>query len=684
MDEIPESQATRRLRILARIALVWALVILGKLFYLQVIVHEQIQETAVKQHNWTVKVSSERGRILDRNNQTLAISVPADSVAINPRRTPDLEMAREILCRILNLDSAKLKERMDLAVKQNRGYLLIKRWITPEESRKIRSLKLDWVEITRESKRRYPKGSLAANVLGTVDFQGNGNSGLELSLNEELQGKTGLNSRLTDALRRGIDSEEILAPQAGTNIGISIDERIQYAADSELQKAIKLHDDRTGSSTGNLTGSIVVMDPHNGEILAMSNFPTTDPNARVVTEAHVRARTNQAVSVPYEPGSVFKMITVASALETTSITPSTLIDCGSGIINLLGRRIHDEHPYDIIPVSKVLAKSSNVGAIKIALEIGQEKFLESIRRFGFGQRTGIELPGESPGLIRDLKHWGRTSIGSVAMGHELSTTTLQMALATSVIANGGLLPKPRLILWRQRPGDELREEPMKPQRRVINPVTTIKMKRMMEGVVLDGTGSRARLMGYSSGGKTGTAQIFDIEQRQYTHEYNASYVGFAPVQNPAIVVVVTINGSSEFGGIVAAPVFQKVATEALRILGTIPDVPPETQLPEYELEDEALDDLSIAELALPPTEEMLRTEQPAGEPPMLLAAQISQFVQGPTIPDFQGQSLRRVAAECIRLGVEFEYHGNGVARDQYPPPGTVLPVGERVRVLFAR
>jgi cell division protein FtsI/penicillin-binding protein 2 len=420
-----------------------------------------------------------------------------------------------------------------------------------------------------------------------------------------------------------------------------------------------------------------VIEPYSGEILAMSNYPAFDPNARRVTASDVAARTNNAISAPFEPGSVFKTVTLAAALENSSLGPESLIDCGPGVMRLFGRRIHDLHAYGTIPVKTVLAKSSNIGVIQIGLEAGEAKLHEYIRRFGFGRRTGIPLPGESSGLVWDLEKWSRTSIGSVAMGHEMLATSLQLALATSVIANGGTLPQPRLILWREKPGEGRAPEPMATPRRVIEPRTAITLRRMMEGVVLEGTGQRARFAGYSSGGKTGSAQIYDPVEQRYLHEYNSSFVGFAPVQDPKIVVAVTLHHATKYGGVVAAPVFREVASEALRILGVIPDVPSRPLGPEPDVED--LKDLAIADLGGGATRE-LEAVEPAARP----EPQVTAYVRGPEVPDLYGLTLRDVLTECARLGLEIEYQGSGLARSQDPAPGTVLPVGRRVRVMFTR
>jgi cell division protein FtsI (penicillin-binding protein 3) len=658
-------EGTSRLRVLARIGFVWAVLIAARLFYLQVYCHEELASLARLQQVHSIKIQAPRGGIFDRAGQTLAMSVPVDSVFLNPLLTPDLPVAANLLSGVLELDRNRLLGRMRWSQENRKGFLWIQRRITHEQSEKLRSYRLPWVEFSRESQRVYPKGSLGANVIGSVDFEENGNSGLELSLNDELVGQPGAMRVLADVKRRVIESRITKEPQAGKNITLSIDERIQYVADHELKEAVELNHCRTGT--------VLVMEPRTGEILAMSNYPTFDPNARARTKAELAARMDLAVSVPFEPGSVFKVVTVAAALETTKLTPETIIPCGGGRINLFGRIIHDHKAYSALSMADVLTHSSNIGAIQIGLRVGERHLLEYVRRFGFGEKTGIPLPGESAGMVRDLDAWTRTSIGSVAMGHEISTTALQLALGTSVIASGGWLPKPRLVLWEQRSGGKREAAPVEPARRVLKPETAITMRRMMESVVLYGTGKKARLAGYSSGGKTGTAQIFDLETRRYTHHYNASFAGFAPVTDPAVVVVVTLNGASQYGGTVAAPVFQKVASAALRILGTVKDLPDD--LPPVRDEETDTDDLSIAGLgtAPPPLPE-------AGETELVE----SPYLFGPRVPNFRGKSLRAVLEESAAAGIPVEFQGNGIARAQQPPPGSILPAGEKIRVEFAR
>jgi cell division protein FtsI (penicillin-binding protein 3) len=294
-------------------------------------------------------------------------------------------------------------------------------------------------------------------------------------------------------------------------------------------------------------------------------------------EDGMRARQNLAVSRTFEPGSVFKVITLAAGLEKTSLTPESMIDCGNGQLNLFGRVIHDHDAYRSLTMAGVLAHSSNIGAIRIALATGNQNFYEYEKRFGFGTKTGLPLPGESSGILWPVEKWTKSSIGSMAMGHEIGVTSMQLARAGAVVANGGMLVKPRLVLSRQRAGKEKEVFAAVPGERVLQPETAIQMRRMMEGVVLEGTGRKAVLQGYTSAGKTGSAQIYDPKTHTYSHSYNASFLGFAPVGNPRVVIAVTLHGtkggSAGYGGARAAPVFREVAMSALRILDVPKDLP---------------------------------------------------------------------------------------------------------------
>jgi cell division protein FtsI (penicillin-binding protein 3) len=371
-------------------------------------------------------------------------------------------------------------------------------------------------------------------------------------------------------------------------------------------------------------------------------------------------------------------MTVSAALETTDLRPDSLINCHGGVLRLPGRVVHDSHAgLGIIPMATVLAKSSNIGAIEIGMRVGQTNLYDYDHRFGFGQRTGIEIPAESPGKLRKLARWGKTSVASVSMGQEVSVTTVQLAEAGAVIASGGLLVRPRLVL---KKGAEKAALPVPV--RIIRPETAITMRQLMEGVVLPGgTGTAARLEGYSVGGKTGSAQIFDIATRTYSHNnYNGSFLGFAPLTNPAIVVVVTLNGThgtAGFGGAAAAPVFRVIAQEALRVLDVPKDLP--DQLPALAATNkEDVDDLSIAEVGSDQPN-ILEDDEDEGAAPDGAVAD-----SGPRVPNFRGMTMRAVLAEAAAAGMTVIPDGSGVARVQDPPPGAPLHAGERVRVQFAR
>jgi cell division protein FtsI (penicillin-binding protein 3) len=665
----------RRLIWLAAIVVLWGAGIFGNLVSLQLIHHRKYTEMARARQELTVELPAPRGTIFDRSGSPLAMSVPLYSVYVNPMHIPDPAMVSKILADFLNLDRTALYGKLKWAKDNRRGFLWIKRKIDFSEAERLRETNLDWICLQTEAQRHYPKGRIAAHVLGSVDFEESGNSGVEKALDAELSGQAGEARMLTDVKRRGIDSQMESEARAGATVTLSIDERIQFVAERELAEAVR--------NAGALRGSLVAMNPYTGDVLAMASYPAYDPNQPPQKGEPWAARQNQAVEAPFEPGSVFKVFTLATALETTQLRPESPINCNGGRITLFGRTIHDSHGgIGTIPMWMVLAKSSNVGAIQVGLRVGENNFREYLRRFGFGQKTNISLPAESGGRVRRV--WGKTSLPSVSMGQEVNVTTLQLARGCSVIANGGLLVRPRLVI--RKNGKAL---PVETPQRVIRPETAITMRQMMENVVMPGgTGTRARLQGYTCGGKTGSAQIYDVKTRHYTHSYNASYMGFAPLTNPAIVMVVTINGThgnSGFGGVVAAPVFRAVATEALRVLDVPKDIPDENLPQILKAQKEETNDLSIADLGFgekPLLQEIAEEELQAANAPVQGPALPPEA--GPKVPDFKGKSMRAVLAEAAAEGLPIAADGSGVARVQSPPPGAILRHGERIRIQFAR
>jgi cell division protein FtsI (penicillin-binding protein 3) len=661
----------RRLRIVARIGLVWALLIAGRLAYLQVYKYDHYRKLADNQQVRVIEIQAPRGTIADCKGRSLAVSVPLDTVVVNPTLVPDIPMAASILSSVLALDEAKLRAEIENARGDpgRSGFLRVKRRISPEESERLKNMRLDWIEFTRESKRVYPNRRLASHLLGSVDDGEQGNFGLELGMNDELSGVAGAERVVRDVRRRRVESRVTSEPQPGDRVTLTIDQNIQYAAEAALREAAEA--ERCP------TGSVIVLRAGTNEVLAMANYPDFDPN-QPATRQELSRRVNLAISSPVEPGSVFKLVTVSSAIDAGRVTPGTLINCGNGSLNMYGRVVHEARTrgYGVLPVSEVLAKSSNIGAIQIGMKLGVRTFYDYIRRFGIGSKTDLPLPYESGGRIRRAERWEATSIGSVSMGHEVSVTTVQLALACSVLTNGGAYLKPVLIKRQERPGKGLVAWPAPASRQVIKPETAIAMRRMAEEVVLHGTGTGARLKGYTSGGKTGSAQIFDYATGKYTHKYNASFAGFAPVTNPTIVVAVTLNGSSKFGGVVAAPVFKRVAEAALRALEVPRDIPEQlADSGKSAAGEDDKDDLALAELSRPALDLI---ETATGED-----AGAGQLV-APRAPDFHGKSKRSVAEESRAVGVEVDLLGEGVARAQFPPAGAALAPGARVKVRFAR
>jgi cell division protein FtsI (penicillin-binding protein 3) len=694
----------RRLTILAAIVLVWGAAILKNLISLQIVHHREYAAVARSIQEVVVEIPAPRGTIYDRDGRPLAMSLDSRSVFINPMKV-DVGVAADLLGYLLHLDRGELYLKIKQAADADRGYLIVKRQITPEEYDNLLNLKtrIDWVSLSHESQRHYPNGTLAAHVLGSVDFEEKGNAGIEKGLEKELRGTPGRIRLLTDVHRRGIAPQTTIPAKPGVSLTLTLDERLQFVAEREIAAAVLAHNAASGS--------VVVMKPDTGDILAMASYPTFDPNIPVERGEDVRPRMNHAFSVPFEPGSVFKVVTYSAGFETTNLRPETPINCNGGKLTFGIRTIHDSHAgMWVVPAITAFAKSSNIGAIQVGLKVGQVNMHDYMLRFGFGQRTGLPLPGESPGKVYRLERWGKTSLASVSMGQEVSVSTVQLAQAACVIASGGLLIKPRLVLKR---GD--RTEPVAAPLRVLKPENAITMRQMMEGVVLVGTGSRARLAGYSSGGKTGSAQIFDYATRHYTHTYNGSYMGFAPITNPQVVVVVTLNGThgeAGFGGQAAAPVFKVVAGEALRVFDVPKDLPeniPAQTLVAKDTED--LNDLAIADLdasghnileepdeevgqALPPANAQIGAPTvreglvsvamgpPPAAPPA--APPATPKPQGPRVPNFRGMTMRAVLAEAAAKGLSILPDGSGIARVQSPPPGAPLHQGERIRVQFAQ
>ncbi len=683
----PISKSDERLFIAGLILCGWVLILFFRLVDLQVFAHGEYVRLAESQQDKLRPIDAPRGSILDRNGNYLAISSASQFVVVNPKRIPNKEFAAALLARVLQLDAAKLQGDLEAAgaSKRRNGYLIVDTHVSDEKAETLRAMKLDWLEIREGSLRSYPNGPLAAHVLGGVNSEGHGAGGVELKLNKDLEGKPGIARVSVDVKQRAYSSEIATAPVMGKSIGLTIDSELQHVAEEALHTAVV--------SNHAEHGSVVAMDPRSGEVLALANYPAFDPNERLHAGDKPHGREDLAVVAPFEPGSVFKVITLSAALETTNLRPQSIINCGNGSITIFGRVVHDHKSYAALPMEDVLAFSSNIGAIRIGMQVGNKNLYEYIRRFGFGRKTGIELPAEARGLLRPLKRWQPTSIGSVPMGHEIGVTSVQLAQAGSVIANGGFLVHPHLVAWKQAPGEPKQRLKYPAPVQVLKPQTVMTMQMMMRRVITEpgGTGHRLHVVGYTIAGKTGTAQIYDFAHRVYTHKYNASFLGFAPLRNPAVVVVVTITGTTGeagYGGSAAGPVFVRTMSTALTRMGIMRDVPEEVD----ELiandksapkKDADVNDVSLAELSNPPTEQEMR--EALADPEADGAAAYVDVDDGrPKVPNFVGKTVKAVMEEAAENAIALEISGDGLARMQNPPAGSALIPGEHIQVRFAR
>ncbi|MFY9555924.1 MAG: penicillin-binding protein, partial [Blastocatellia bacterium] len=477
-----------------------------------------------------------------------------------------------------------------------------------------------------------------------------------------------------DALNKSYD-HSVEDPVPGSNLSLTIDLMIQHHAEKALAEAVR--------STRARGGTIVVLRPQTGEILALASYPSFDPND--ISESNENQRRNRAVETAFEPGSIFKLVPYAAALEERLIRPNTLIDCGGGQIRIADRVVHD-HPYGVLSAAKALAKSSNVAAIKIGMQLGNERLGRYIERFGFGRRTGIELPAESRGLLQPVSEWGPTTIGSIPMGHEIGVTAVQAAAAYACIANGGEWVKPHIVSRVTSSSGDLLEEPPIERRQVVSEATAATLKAMLEGVVLQGTGKAARVGGYRAAGKTGTAQKVDEASGRYSQtRYVASFAGFAPVDNPEVACVVSIDEpvGVHLGGAVAAPVFARVVSEALHRLG----VPPENDPQSLVAGDFQIYDTPGFVADSRPTVQ----DETADVRPSLDVAGGAETGEGASkrygsvvMPDLRGKGIREAVAMCAAQGLKLRAAGDGVVSLQSPSPGALVPQDTVCRVKLSK
>jgi cell division protein FtsI/penicillin-binding protein 2 len=658
----------------------------ARLAYLQTSQHEWLSKRARAQQLDVEAQTAARGLILDRQGKELARSIDVDSFYADPREIENVEAAAAACARVLNIDGNDLASRLKEAKEARRGFIWLARRVDEEQARAVSELKIKGVYSVEEQKRRYPNGPLAAHVLGFVGLDAKGLAGVEQIYDAALTGEPGQLVVDSDAKRKAFESEGS-SPRDGQTLVLTIDQTVQYIVERELAAVVE--------KTHAKSAAAVVLDPRTGELLALANAPTFDPNEAGGTSAE--ARRNDALQNIYEPGSTFKVVAYTAAVEEGLVKPNDRIDC-PGSINVFGRIVHD-HARGSLTATEALAKSSNVAAIKLGMKVGNGRMYDYMRRFGFGSKTGVELPGETRGLVRDVSKWQPSSIGSIAIGQEVGVTPVQMAGAYAAIANDGVRVSPHLGRETRDAEGKVVEQAQPESHRVVSAETARTLRGMMEMVTLKGTAKAAQLEGYTAAGKTGTAQKIDPKTRTYSAtKYVASFVGFAPVESPAAVIIVMVDEpvGAHHGGDVAAPVFSEIANQILPYLDVKPDQAPDTKAPAGQLvantapampaanqhgEDASKEHerAAVEESGLP---EVTQTASAGGEIGEVVYAAARE--RALMMPDLRGRSVRDVARICEHLGLELEARGEGRALRQSPAVGASVESGQTVRIEFGR
>jgi cell division protein FtsI (penicillin-binding protein 3) len=555
----------KRLAIVCGLGATWVLLIAARLYELQVVRYDHYAGKAERQQQRVVTLDPPRGTIYDAHGRELAVSIQVDSAyAVPPEIEDPAGAARRIAEVVPGLDTPEALARLTRHLSGDRDFIWVARKLDPPVAAKVRGLGLKGIYFLPESKRYYPMRELAAQVLGYVGTDNQGLAGLELVYDQEIAGKPGVRTVLRDARRGTVISPELsfAEPEPGHDLHLTLDATVQHIVEQELAKAVE--------ERGAKRGTAIFLDPETGGVLAMASYPTFDPNH--FGSYPKESWRNRAIADVYEPGSTFKVITAAAGLEAGVVKASDMIDCGMGGITIWkGIRVRDHHPYGLLSFAQVISKSSNVGVIRVALHLGDQRLYRTVRGFGFGRLTGIDLPGESAGILHPVERWSPIDKAFVSFGQGVSVTPLQLVTATAAVANGGNLLKPHVVAAVSRGEARVPKYPAPPVvGRAVSPATAIELSRLLEEVVTDGTGKTAAVAGYRVAGKTGTAQI---PVRGGYRGYLPSFVGFAPAGRPSIVGLVAIAEpqGQYYGGQVAAPVFGAIARQVLLYRGIHPE-----------------------------------------------------------------------------------------------------------------
>ena len=664
MAQMPSNEWRRTLRLRLAVAgsllLLWSIGIEARLVYLQVYRHADLTARAERQQSRTIEAPAKRGDITDRQGRVLAYSVDADSIYAVPSEIGDPVTAASALCSALEDCSKRDREQLAERIRKGRAFVYVRRQVSPDQARRVAGLQLEGVGFMKESRRFYPNKDLASHLIGYVGLDNSGLGGIEATYDTLIKGRPGTVLIQTDARRHAFSRLE-KPPTSGASLELTIDEYLQHVVERELRTGV---DENAAEG-----GAAVLMDPWTGEILAMANWPTFNPNE--YRESDENARRNRAIQDVYEPGSTFKMVTASAALEQKILRPDDLVNASGGSIRFGARVIRDTHDYGVLSFTDVIVKSSNVGAIRMGLKLGPERLVEYVRRFGFGRRSSPDFPGETPGIVWDQSKLNDSALASVSMGYQIGVTPLQMAVAASSVANGGELLQPRVVRAVLRDGKRL-PVPRKIIGRTVTSDVTAQMTTIMEQVVERGTARAAQIPGYTIAGKTGTAAKI-INGRYSSTHWNASFVGFVPSRKPAFTLIVLIDSphaKGHTGGLAAAPVFKRIAEATLRHYGIGPSLNPPPPI-------------LVAQHQEP------RPEQPASAPirpaePVEPDVVVTNLPGQVVFPDLRGQSARDALRTLAQLGVTARLHGTGVVTEQNPPPGTPAERGATATLTLAR
>jgi len=673
MKTIPavDRSVDRRLAVVLACAIIWGIAIGSKLIRLQVMEHDHLLVRAERQQQSAIPVTPKRGVIYDKNGNELARSIEVKSLYAAPGQIADPGATAARLATLFGMDREG-REALYNRLTSKQVQVAVKRKLSEQEAREVQALGLPGLQLTTEMKRYYVNGRTAAQVLGFVDIDEHGMAGIELSYDKLIQGRGGRLLQDVDAMKTPYD-HAINGLVPGGNVVLTLDTLIQDKAEKALEEAVKANRARGGT--------IVVLRPGTGEILAMAGYPAFDPND--AGDSTGERRRNRAIENAFEPGSIFKLVTYSAALEEGLIHPQSLIDCGHGEISVANRVIRDGHG-GVMTATQAFAKSSNVAAIKVGEKVGLKRLSAYVDRFGFGKRTGVELPAESRGLLRDFKHWQPASIAAIPIGYEVGVTALQTATAFGCIANGGEWVRPYLVSRATSAAGDTIETHQEERHRVVSRATADTLKQMLEGVVIHGTGKKARIGAYPAAGKTGTARKVDPATGRYSRSrYTSSFVGFAPIRDPQVVCIVSIDEpqGNYYGGDVAAPVFARVAAEALQVLGVEPEDDVQSDLlagnsRTYELPRQNVEPISVT---------AGDGRERDGQESLVRPA--TESITGPhliVVPNLIGKGIREAIALCTGHDLRISATGDGLVASQDPQPGEFAGEGSICRVELSR